>query len=156
MLSCSFEWYKICNNQVHQYGYILLSCTVQKKLAAGSCYMFVKAVFPLAKFTMIMPARATYSWPLALATYEYGNPFFWSQLNVQKFMLSFSFSFKCDQIDDSPWYVFGHTLLCFSSSTWIFKRGRFVEQRLILSSSFRCDQIYKIRDMILVTLCCAT
>ncbi len=34
--------------------------------------------------------------------------------------------------------------------------GQFVEQRLMLSSSFRCDQIDKIRYMILVTLCCAT
>ncbi len=35
-------------------------------------------------------------------------------------------------------------------------RGQFVEQMLMHSSCFRCDQFTKVRDMILVTLCCAT
>jgi hypothetical protein len=34
--------------------------------------------------------------------------------------------------------------------------GQFVEQKLMLSSNFRCDQIYQMVDMILITLCCAT
>ncbi len=36
-------------------------------------------------------------------------------------------------------------------------RGQFVEQKLVLSSNFRCHQIHICqRYMILVTLCCAT
>jgi hypothetical protein len=35
-------------------------------------------------------------------------------------------------------------------------RDRFFEQKLMLSSSFSCDQCKNVADMILVTLCCAT
>jgi hypothetical protein len=44
----------------------------------------------------------------------------------------------------------------YDPKTDAYNVGRFVEQVLMLSSYFRCDQFTNMRDIILVTLCCAT
>ncbi len=62
-------------------------------------------------------------------------------------------SFRCGQIHNCHRYDLGHTLLCYLSRTGMFNktvsekrlveyRGRFIEQKPMLSSSFRGDQIH--------------
>jgi hypothetical protein len=61
--------------------------------------------------------------------------------------------FRCGQIHNSQSYQFSHTLLCYLSRTWMFNkpisgkrlgeyRGLFIEQKPMLSSNFRGDQIH--------------
>ncbi len=69
----------------------------------------------------------------------------WGQVFVQKFM--HSSNSRCDQIYSNERYDFGHTLLCYSSQTWLFNKpipeAGLLNKGLMLSSCFRCDQIYK-------------
>jgi hypothetical protein len=86
-------------------------------------------------------------------------------------------SFRHDQIDDVRSYAFGHTLLCYlslASTNWpqnfrdlMNKLGIFIikptdlEVRLLIKSAcfapaLSVTKLANVRDMILVTLCCAT
>ncbi len=44
----------------------------------------------------------------------------WGRFVEQKLMLSSNF--RCDQIFNNHCYVFGHTLLCYLSPTWMFNK----------------------------------
>jgi hypothetical protein len=79
--------------------------------------------------------------------------------------LVLSLSFRCDQIHICHRYDFSRTLLCYLSRTWMFNKptsafswmlcGRFVEQKLMLSSTFRRDQIHNHRRYAFSLNCCA-